>query len=74
MVAKNYVLVCSNLALPLGPEVVPFYGLYLEFPKKNYLGAYGYTLNISASQGSPLHDCRRELCSSNFSVAPCLPG
>ena len=32
-------------ALPIGPEVVPFYGLYLEsykvIPKRNYLGAYG---------------------------------
>ena len=29
----------------LDPEVVPFYGLYLEpyqvIPKRNYLGAYG---------------------------------
>ena len=32
-------------ALPIGPEVVSFYGLYLEsykvIPKRNYLGAYG---------------------------------
>ena len=31
--------------LPIGPEVVPFYSLYLEsykvIPKRNYLGAYG---------------------------------
>ena len=31
--------------LPIGPQVVPCYGLYLEpykvIPKKNYFGAYG---------------------------------
>ena len=31
--------------LPIGPQVVPYYGLYLEsykvIPKRNYLGAYG---------------------------------
>ena len=31
--------------LPIGPQVVPFCGLYLEsykaLPKRNYLGAYG---------------------------------
>ena len=35
----------SLRALPMGPKVVPFYGLYLEsynvIPKRNYLGAYG---------------------------------
>ena len=35
-------------AVPIGSEVVPFYGLYLEsykaIPKRNYLGAYGYAL------------------------------
>ena len=34
--------------LPIGPQVVPFYGLYVEsykvISKRNYLGAYGYRL------------------------------
>ena len=35
-----------HIILPIGPEVVRFYGLYVEsykvIPKRNYLGAYGY--------------------------------
>ena len=35
-------------ALPIGPKVVPFWGSYLEFyrviPKRNYFGAYGYSV------------------------------
>ena len=37
--------VSQKLALPIGPQVVPLYGLYLEsyevLPKRNYLGAHG---------------------------------
>ena len=36
-------------SLPIGPQVVPCYGFYLEsykaILKRNYLGAYGYALS-----------------------------
>ena len=46
-----------TMRLPIGPEVVLFYGLYLEsykvIPKRNYLGAYGYLCTTMAYK-SPL--------------------
>ena len=37
--------------LPIGPKVVPVWGSHLEFykvtPKRNYFGAYGYTIIIA---------------------------
>ena len=43
----DWVTVTARLifGLPMGPQAVPFYGLYLEpykvIPKRNYFGAYG---------------------------------
>ena len=51
---------CIDPAIPIGPQVLPFYGLYEEsykvIPKKrNYLGAYGYPCACGARRNGGGH-------------------